>query len=987
MSAIRLLLFLLFFQQLSIAQQFAYKNITTTDGLPSSEVYDILEDKKGYMWFATNNGVARYNGKEFINYTTEDGLVDNTIFRMCEDSKGRVWFVSQSNEVCYWENNAIKTTPISGLVHNKLRSADVIRRFYIDTNDNLWIGSYDGTFVLESKNNYSTMETIPYYKDCDMSIKIVDNKAPMYINPRWVGPFKDFDNPYYLIIGAQWDKEIFFYNLKMDNKVFNSIAGLMSFAYSKNGNILFSIDSTIFTIQKDKEITSKRVKYKIIQLTIDSNNDLWLNYENKGVDYFKNCDLTSNPISILNGCTADDEYIDHEGGVWIATLDKGVFYIPSPSVLTYKNIPSLDNRIVYIGNWNNKIIISTFANMIYEANNKILMPIDYLCNYAKTKGNLYALKTIRDTTYASFGKHLERFTAESKTKSINKYTDVWFGSGKDFLEGPDHSLWLVTGGALNKVNTQTEKIRILQTPFRVTCAISDGKNIYIGGKKGLYLLTNNKFLSLGYKDSLLKSQITQIIIDRDSSMWLSTTGRGLLKFKDNKVTTFNTRTGLISNVCTAVADDAFGNIWVGTNKGISCILQAKREKKKYIIKNITDQNGLSSNEITRLFAYKNSLWVGAMNGLCHIDIQKILEPVMPPPVYISSVTVNDSLITTQRTFSYNQNNLKFILDPLTFQGKNHLYRYRIVELNGNWQETKTDEIIFNTLPPGNYTFEAQVANLDKRWSQKSASFSFTIDKPFWFRWWFILLEILVAAFIVYLIILWRTSIIRKKEEEKLRINKLLSEYQMKALTAQMNPHFIFNAINSIQNFIIQNHSALAYDYLIKFSKLIRLVLNNSKENEISLKQELETLAIYVELEQLRFENSFDYHVHIASQLDTESLVIPALLLQPYIENAIWHGLMPLKSRKGVIDLTIIQQDELLKIIISDNGVGRKASDLIKKKVVNKNHQSVGMELTGKRIEVFGQESKFSLEIIDNYDNDNNSTGTTVEIVLPMIEMY
>jgi LytS/YehU family sensor histidine kinase len=247
--------------------------------------------------------------------------------------------------------------------------------------------------------------------------------------------------------------------------------------------------------------------------------------------------------------------------------------------------------------------------------------------------------------------------------------------------------------------------------------------------------------------------------------------------------------------------------------------------------------------------------------------------------------------------------------------------------------------------------------------------------------------VLVTAFIVYLIILWRTNVIRKKEQEKLRINKLLAEYQMKALTAQMNPHFIFNAINSIQNFIIQNHSTLAYDYLIKFSKLIRLVLNNSKENEISLQQELETLAIYVELEQLRFENSFDYQVSIAPQLETESIVIPALLLQPYIENAIWHGLMPLKNRKGAISLTIVEQDEFLKIIITDNGVGRKASDLIKKKIVNKNHQSIGMELTGKRIEVFGQESKFSLQIIDNYDPDNNSTGTTVEIVLPMIEMY
>ena len=210
---------------------------------------------------------------------------------------------------------------------------------------------------------------------------------------------------------------------------------------------------------------------------------------------------------------------------------------------------------------------------------------------------------------------------------------------------------------------------------------------------------------------------------------------------------------------------------------------------------------------------------------------------------------------------------------------------------------------------------------------------------------------------------------------------------MKALTAQMNPHFIFNAINSIQNFIIQNHSTLAYDYLIKFSKLIRLVLNYSQDNEITLRQDLESLALYIELEQLRFKDSFEYRLTIDPDIETDSLLIPALLLQPYIENAIWHGLMPLKAHKGMIKLDIVIQTNLLKITITDNGVGRKASDQIQKKIIHTTHKSVGMELTGKRIELFGQESEFSIQIIDNYNEQNEPYGTTVEIILPMVEMY
>jgi ligand-binding sensor domain-containing protein len=988
MPVTRLTIVLLFFQQFLIAQQFNYVNIGTDDGLPSSEVYDILQDKKGYMWFATDHGVARYNGKEFTKYTTSSGLLDNTVFRMCEDSKGWIWFVSQSNEVCYWENNVIHKAPVSDLIHAKLNSRDIIQFFYIDSLDNLWFGTRRGILTSVSKNNYSTLDKVDHLKNCDISFRIVDQTKVFNTSTPWKGIYKSSLQPYKAVFGVQTNTDSLFGTIEINKNLgLRSPPVQISQAVSTDGTIFYSYDSLIFTITKDMKITCTPLKGEIMQLVIDKNDDLWINYREFGVSYFKDHNLKDTPISFLEECTIDDEYIDHEGGVWIATLEKGVFYIPSLSVLTYANVPELNGHIMCIDEFKNKTLVSTYGKFIGEENNKSFTPIDYLCDYAKSRENLLCIKTIRDTIYADFGRILERFTTESGKKTINHHPHNRFGGAKDVFEAPDHSIYILTGGGIGKIDPVNEDVSFSASSFRTTCVVVDGDNILVGGKQGLYLFKNNKYISLGYKNPLLKSQITQMIRSEDGSIWIATGGKGVLHYKNGQVIQFSEADGLISNTCTAITMDQYKHLWVGTNNGLSCILKIMKEKEKWVVKNLSKKNGLCSNEITKLFACKNSLWVGTLTGLNHIDIPGSLLLIPSPPVYISSIKVNDSLITTQTVFPYNRNNLKFTLDPLTFKSKNHLYRYRIVELNSDWQETKTDEILFNSLPPGSYTFEAQVANIDKIWSHQPATYSFTINKPFWFTWWFILLEVLVAVFIVYLIIRWRTSIIRKKEQEKLRINKLLAEYQMKALTAQMNPHFIFNAINSIQNFIIQNHPTLAYDYLIKFSKLIRLVLNNSKENEISLQQELETLAIYVELEQLRFKNSFDYQVSIATQLDTESIVIPALLLQPYIENAIWHGLMPLKNRKGAISLMIIEQNEFLKITITDNGVGRKASDLIKKKIVNKNHQSIGMELTGKRIEVFGQESKFSLQIIDNYDADNEPTGTTVEIILPMIEMY
>jgi len=280
---------------------------------------------------------------------------------------------------------------------------------------------------------------------------------------------------------------------------------------------------------------------------------------------------------------------------------------------------------------------------------------------------------------------------------------------------------------------------------------------------------------------------------------------------------------------------------------------------------------------------------------------------------------------------------------------------------------------------------AEVANTDGIWSIKPVTYSFSINDPFWKRWWFILLEVVTLLLAIQLFIRFRTGIITKREEEKTRINKLLADYQMKALRAQMNPHFIFNAINSIQNFVLLKDSTQAYDYLTKFSRLIRLVLISTKENEMTLKQEIEILALYVELEQLRFENAFEYIFHVDEKINTEAVVIPALFIQPYVENAIWHGLMPLKGRKGILDISIKEDKKNLLITIKDNGLGRERSSQIKKKVA---HQSMGMDLNNKRIELFAQGSEVAQIIIkDIYDESGEPAGTHVEIILPMIESY
>lgn len=980
-------IFLFLFGQVCFAQQLKYAVINTSKGLPSSEVYSVLQDKQGYMWFSTDHGVARFDGKEFTTYTTSEGLADNTVLKMCEDRKGRVWFASQSMELCYWEKGVIHKSPASETMRKNMVSSYVPSRLYVDSADNIWVNSMQERFCIKAEKNYTTfVKTLLTNPSTFAQLVLIEN-VPMVNLGKYTkknvkeGVQRSVEFNCHKINEA--DHYFYSYIKKEDVRIPIYITPN---TVSKKNVFYIGLNNLLFIFEQGKVTKQKKFPHAILSLVVDKNNDLWIGFRRGGACCYKQCDLDTRPVALQEECSASDIYTDHEGGIWIASLEKGVIYIPSPSILTYSNLSYLNDHIIFVGPVKNQLMVNTFNNSICREQDQTFKPDEFLCDLGKTRAGLFYMAHINDTTYYSYGYELIRFTPAylPLRKKLNR---AFFCGGKIIFSTDDKSIWILCANGVRKINNQIDSCLIYSLPARTISALPDGNAIWVGTKKGLYKFQDGTYTNFTEIDTLLQCEITDLAKDADGSLWLATVGNGVLRLKNKKVESFKTADGLVSNVCTSIKIDQQKNIWVGTNKGLGCLIPAS--KNKWSIKNITEQNGLNSNEITKLCVLNDTLWIGTMYGLSSLDIKQMTRYIVPSSIYINSIKVNNNELTSDTTqFSYNENNFTFALNGLTFKDNgNHLYRYRLIGSDTTWHQIQSNELLLNNLAPGQYTFEAQVANLDKIWSTKSAIFSFTIHKPFWLTWWFILIEIVVLILIVYAIILWRTSIIRKKEQEKLRINKLLAEYQMKALTAQMNPHFIFNAINSIQNFIIQNHSTLAYDYLIKFSKLIRLVLNNSKENEVTLQQELETLDLYIELEQLRFEKSFDYLLTIAPEIDPQSLMIPGLLLQPYIENAIWHGLMPLKTRKGEIALTITEEDSLLKIIIKDNGVGRKASDLIKKKIIHKSHQSVGMELTGKRIELFGQENKFSLQIIDNYDDQENATGTTVQIILPMIEMY
>jgi LytS/YehU family sensor histidine kinase len=293
---------------------------------------------------------------------------------------------------------------------------------------------------------------------------------------------------------------------------------------------------------------------------------------------------------------------------------------------------------------------------------------------------------------------------------------------------------------------------------------------------------------------------------------------------------------------------------------------------------------------------------------------------------------------------------------------------------------------YTNIPGGNYTFRVKAANNEGAWSDQIAAIQIHISTPWWRTWWFFVLLAGALGGAFWFFYKWRIREFRKQEQLKIQFERKLADVKMNALRAQINPHFIFNCLNSIDYYIIKNESQKASEYLNQFSRLIRLILQNSSANFVPLKDELEALQLYMQMESMRFNHRFDYEVKIEKNLDTENLEIPPMLLQPYVENAIWHGLMP-KTEKGAIQVAITRENGYLHCAIEDNGIGREKAELFKASNHSTKKRSMGMAITQNRIELLNQQlgANTTVNIIDLKDEYNKAIGTRVELNIPINE--
>lgn len=318
-------------------------------------------------------------------------------------------------------------------------------------------------------------------------------------------------------------------------------------------------------------------------------------------------------------------------------------------------------------------------------------------------------------------------------------------------------------------------------------------------------------------------------------------------------------------------------------------------------------------------------------------------------------------------------------------GESNSIFYRLVGFQDEWHEAVEARVAnYTNVPSGNYTFELRACNNEGLFNDNVFQLPITIGTP-WYRTWIArILGILLLGGLIYGIYRYRINQIRKEERMRTEFQKQLANVEMSALRAQMNPHFIFNCLNSIESFVIKNDTLRASTYLNDFARLIRLILQNSRSSLVSLEDELEALELYLQMESLRFSNRFNYELNISENVDSSSIEIPPMLLQPYVENAIWHGLIP-KDGQGNLKIELTRKNGMLHCSIEDDGIGRERSGQIRATRSVKGKRSMGMSITQDRIQLLNTlyNTNTKVLITDLKDNSGNAAGTRVELTIPV----
>lgn len=961
-------------------QTYSYAHYDVKDGLAGSTVYRMVQDKEGFIWFATETGLSRFDGTRFKNFTTRDGLPDNEIINLFADSRNRIWIMPFDSRIAYFWKGRIydqQNDPVLAKVKMSGTLVAVIEdtagNIVIQQNDCLSIIHTDGTVTnkniaqfdrsdvfgivkvgLNDKSGFSVMNVTAHHKMylADLNGDKLNVISKDYLLPDISNALCSWLDPKLAIyarggVGNRRDSLIF-----IDPRTTNVLFGIQL----PEGFIGIShLDDSTFTLNTFK--------------------------------YTYLFDMRQRKItdSFLKGQTVNGVIRDSEGNLWFSTLGKGVYRLGSRDIGNYTFTSNSNNlAVTAIAGFDSTLYVGGDNFHLWTIDGRSGTVRDIRIDNDRTRGRIMAIIRLRNKELiigSDRGGYKVRGT-EYKPQKLYMPEAI-----KSLSLIQDSIMMVCTNAGIWTYAVSSGRLIDTIWHKRVTCALLKDCIYYVGTLYGLLAVkTRNDFSFMGNQDTAFANRITALGNTPDGVLWVATDGYGLVGYKEGKVIARLTRDqGLTSNICRNIFVKG-NDIWVGTDRGLNKITSSP---EGYTIIPYTIADGLNSGIINAVYVRGNDVFVGTPEGLSFFNERK-LSNISECRLHIMGITVSDRAWppdSSKFNIPHQNNNIQFDFVGISFKSAGNItYKYRLIGLDNKWKTTDQTSVSYPSLPSGTYEFQIQAFN---KFGVPSAliHIDFAIERSLWERGWFRICILLLLAGLIGWSFNRRVKRIMRKEAEKAETVARMTELEQMALRSQMNPHFIFNCLNSIQDYVMNRDVLGVNEFITNFSRLIRLTLELSIQSRISLSEEVNYLSTYLDLEKRRFEDKFVYEITLSEQIDAEDYHIPPLILQPYVENAIRHGINYRKDKEGKIRINVGSGADHLICSIEDNGVGRKQSARLKGDY-SIEYQSRGMALTAKRVEMFNKTNRSFLliEIQDLEDISGTPTGTRIILRFPFSDI-
>ena len=974
------------------AQVYNFKNYDGGDGFQKSVVKTLYQDRRGSLWIGTvGKGLTRFDSHHFYVYGEEQGLLSDSVNSVVEDVAGNLWIGTERGLFVY-DGKKIN-------LFKKLGKHS-ITALLCDKAGNVWIGTGNaGLYKFDGASVTPFKTTVTGVLDKAITCLYLDASNNLWIgSPRGVARY------------APREFKFFSNEPGLASNAINAIAGDLS------GNVWLATDAGL-TQFDGKEFTSYSIATGgtprgILALTVDGEDNFWCGTSSGVLKYngesTRRYELTSGQAKVVVNCA----YEDDEGNLWFGTSE-GLTKLDSERFTLFPQNDQMGQRVYSVVEaLSGNILCGTSLGGTTVFNGRNYSLVDAREGFTSSVVQCFHYSRDSSLWIGTHDDGIYQFS-KSGTRHYTKEDGLMIANITGFAVDSLERMWIasadsgvvvvkVARDSLYAVKRFTTKNGLASN--RINALAYDGEKIWLGtDDQGLIKLDSAGVDSLaGLAGNYEYGIVHAIVIDSLQRVYVATS-RGIKIYNGTKLHTLTTANGLSANNIYSLVIDNAGNLWAGTEDGVDMIPLGEKILPE-TVRHFGAAEGFKGVEVYRNASCVDrhgNIWFGTVNGLVKYSPSADNRRHTPPKIAITGLKLffdniqdtkyGDSVfawfpLPVKLDLPYNQNDLTFSFAGIYHRHPGSVrYKWILEGFSKTWSPPMTEtQAVFSNIPPGHYTFKVIACNEDNVWNEQPASFSFSITPPVWQRWWFragALLVVLAVMWTIFYIRLKRIEAKNKAIQERLEMEKSILELEQEAARLQMNPHFIFNCLNSIQGFISTNDPFQAKKYLAKFAKLMRLILENAREEFIPLENEIDILQNYMELEKLSTHQGFEFSITHDDTVDPQQIQIPPMLFQPFVENAIIHGLKK-KATSGMLSIHFTRNSDVVVCTIRDNGVGRKQAAEINGQTRGQ-HKSTAIPVTQKRLEQYGAFRKVNtgVQIID-LEEDGKPSGTEVIVATP-----